>query len=267
MATNIVAQENCLLPSASVQALAELMSRPDPTIIGIVLTGSAARGMATQYSDVDVMVIRDEPETDNPREDRKTLAVDELPKTLTDIETIKPIGSEGAWERWSFAWAKVLRDSTGGRITKAVQRQATLSDDEIRKLLIDDSRVDWFVNSTYRALKSHRDGRLQASRLDSVEAIVPMLDLIFALAGRVRPYNKYLQWELNNHPLPSAEWQDGRLLAFVNGMLGGDVAVIRAAFQAVERECRAYDQKSKRTELGAIIDEWGSDLDLYRSLD
>lgn len=266
MAANTVAQENNLLPDASLEALAELISRPDPTIVGIVLTGSAARGMATQYSDVDVMVIRDESETDNPREDKKTLAIDELPKTLTEIETIKPVGSDGAWERWSYAWAQVLRDSTGGRITKAVQRQATLSDDEIRKLLVDDSRVDWFINDTYRALKSHRDGRLQASRLDSVEAIVPMLDLVFALAGRVRPYNKYLQWELTNHPLPSIEWQDGRLLGYVTGMLDGNVAVIRAAFHAVERECRAYDQKSRRGELGAIIDEWGSELDLYRSV-
>lgn len=262
-----IAKQNPLLPAASLEALSEIISRPDPSIIGIILTGSAARGMATQHSDVDVMVIRDEPATAEPREDRKILEVDELPRTLQKIENVPAPASNNAWERWSYAWSIILRDDAGGRVTEAVRRQATFTDEEVRKLLVEESRLDWFINDSFRALKSHRDGRPRAARMDSAGAVPPMIELIFALAGRVAPYNKYLEWELTNHPLPSEEWRDGRLLSYVEGMLDGDVASVRAAFQAVERECRAYDKKKGRQELGDIIDEWGSDLDIFRRVD
>jgi predicted nucleotidyltransferase len=226
-----------LLPDTALQALTELTAREDPAIVGIILTGSAARGMATEYSDVDVIVVRDEGESD--REVTRSSAIDEIPMTLAELETVKPIGSDGAWARWSFAWVQVLRDSLGGRVSEAARRQATLSDQEIRDLLIGRSRLDEFINFTYRALKSHRDGRAEASRLDSAESVASMLDVVFALSGRVRPYNKYLTWELSEHPLPSADWQDGHLLHRVNGLLEGSEAAVRESFLAVERECRA----------------------------
>jgi len=34
-----------------------------------------------------------------------------------------------------------------------------------------------------------------------------LLDVVFTLAGRVRPFNKYLPWELAEHPLDVPEWQ------------------------------------------------------------
>jgi hypothetical protein len=61
------------LPDTAFQALKELLAREDPAIVGIVLTGSAARGMATEYSDVDVIVVRDEGE--NAREVARSSAV------------------------------------------------------------------------------------------------------------------------------------------------------------------------------------------------
>ena len=253
------------LSDAALQALTELTSRDDPAIVGIILTGSAARGMATEHSDVDVIVVRDESET--TREVKRSSAIDEIPKTLTEIETIKAIGSDGAWERWSFAWAKVLRDSTEGRISDAVSRQATLNDQEIRDLLIGRSRLDEFINFTYRALKSHRDGRPETARLDSAESIASMLDVVFALYGRVRPYNKYLAWELGEHPLPGENWQNGRLLRRVNGLLDGEEAAARASFLEVERECRVYDQRSGNSVMSDVIDDWGEELHLLRGLD
>ena len=45
-----------------------MLAREDPAILGIVLTGSAARGMATEHSDVDVFVVL----TDDAAEGRET---------------------------------------------------------------------------------------------------------------------------------------------------------------------------------------------------
>ncbi|KAJ3494170.1 hypothetical protein NLG97_g4253 [Lecanicillium saksenae] len=259
-----IALQNASLPEAALQALAEVAARDDPAIIGIVLSGSAARGMATQNSDVDVMVIRDENAVAGVRKVSHSVYIDEIPKTLAQIETVKAIDCEGAWERWSYAWALVIKDSTGGRVSEAVRRQAVLDDAEIRHMLVELSRLDEFINYTYRALKSHRDGRKDAARLDSAECVRSMLDIVFALAGRVRPYNKYLAWELDEHPLPSAEWQDGRLLRYVTGLLDGDEAAVCGVFQAIERECLAYDKRCGRDELAAIIKGWGDQLDLHR---
>lgn len=160
----------------------------------------------------------------------------------------------------------MLRDSSGGRVSDAVRQQATLSDQEIRDLLIGRSRLDEFINFTYRALKSHRDGRTEAARLDSAESVASMLDVVFALSTRVRPYNKYLAWELSEHPLPLAEWQDGRLLRRVKGLLEGSEAAVRESFLAVERECRAYDQRSGQGVMSEVIDAWGGELKLLRGL-
>ena len=252
-----------LLPDAAVQALVELVARDDPAVIGIILTGSAARGMATEHSDVDVIVVRDE-EGVNAREVARSSAIDEIPMTLAELEAVKPVSSEEAWERWSFAWTQILRDSSGGRVSDAVRRQATLSEQEIRDLLIGRSRLDEFINFAYRALKSHREGRREAARLDSAESVVSMLDVVFALSGRTRPYNKYLAWELSEHPLPGADWQDGQLLQCVDGLLGRSEDAIRASFLAVEKACRAYDRRPGHDEMSKVIDDWGGELRLLR---
>jgi predicted nucleotidyltransferase len=252
------------LPDTALQALAELVAREDPAIIGIVLTGSAARGMATEHSDVDVIVVRDEGES--IREVMRSSAIDEIPMTLAELETVKAIGSDGAWNRWSFAWAQVLCDSSGGRVSDAVRRQAMLNDQEIRDLLVGRSRLDEFINFTYRALKSHRDGRTEAVRLDSAESVASMLDVVFALFGRVLPYNKYLAWELSEHPLPGADWKDGRLLRRVSGLLEGSEATVRESFLAVEQVCHTYDQRSGQGVMSEVIDAWGEELRLLRGL-
>jgi hypothetical protein len=250
------------LPDAARQALAEVLSLPDPSIVGLVLTGSAARGLATAHSDVDVVIVRNSGPASQPAS--LSPAIDEIPMTLAELESVKPVGSAGAWDRWSFAWAHVLRDTSGGRVTSAVRRQATLTEQEVRDLLVGRARLDEFVNFTYRALKSHGDGRGQAARLDAAESVAAMLDVVFALAGRVRPYNKYLAWELQEHPLPSEEWRGEVAIRRAEGLLDGKEDAIRECFLAVERECRAYDRRTGHGALAEVLDAWGTGLLLIR---
>jgi len=179
-----------LSPSAR-EALDELLTRDDPTILGLVLSGSAARGMATERSDVDVYVVRDD---DVERETSHSAAIDEIYWSVSDLEQVDRHGTGGWYFRWSFAYAQVLRDLTGGRVTEAVRRQATVDDDERRWVLVDQDRLDGYINFAYRALKNHRDGRLLEARLDAAESVSWLLHVVFTLAARLRPYNKYLPW-------------------------------------------------------------------------
>lgn len=251
------------LPAAAQEALDEILERRDPEIVGVVLSGSAARGMATRWSDVDVFVVRDGRPAGTGV--LRSAAVDEIPVTLAELERPAPFGTEGYWYRWSFAWARVLRDDPGGRVAEAVRRQATLTPGEQDTVL--GSRLDGYVNFVYRALKADREGRDTERRLDAAESVPWLLDVVFALGGRVRPYNKYLAWELREHPLTVPEWSAEVLVPQLEAMLDGDPVALRAVFASVERESRRHDAARARDDLSRTIDDWGTDLDLLRGAD
>ena len=105
-----------MISDAARAALDELVARDDPTILGLVLSGSAARGMATERSDVDVFVVRDDAVE---REKSQTAAIDEIPISMADLERVDLHGTGDWYFRWSFAYAQVLRDEGGGRVTEA----------------------------------------------------------------------------------------------------------------------------------------------------
>lgn len=153
-------------------------------LLGLVLSGSAGREIATARSDVDLYVVL----TDEGIGQRGTVhspAVDEIPVTLSELMAVPPFGSEGWWFRWSFAWAPVLLDRTSGRIQASLQRQAAVTLDEAEAILIEHDRLDGWLNYAYRALKNDRDGRTLERRLDAAESMPWLLDVIFSLGGRV----------------------------------------------------------------------------------
>ncbi|WP_369069380.1 nucleotidyltransferase domain-containing protein [Kineococcus terrestris] len=230
-------------------------------LLGLVLSGSAARGMATDRSDLDIYVVLSD-EAAQQRWAIRSTTVDELPVTLTDLEQVPAFGSGGWGFRWSFAWAPTLLDRTAGRIAAALHRQATLSPDEIEAVLVEHSRLDGWLNYVYRALKSDRDGHRLECRLDAAESMPWLLDVVFALAGRVRPYHKYLPWELREHPLP--DWPADVLLPLLRRTLDGDPAALRDAFVRVEAGCAAHDAAGGRQRTTEIIDGWGDGLLLMR---
>ena len=230
-------------------------------LLGLVLSGSAARGMATERSDPDVFVVL----TDDAARERRTtrsVSVDEIPVALSELEKVPPFGNQGWWFRWSFAWVPTLLDRTGGRIPEAVRRQATLTADEADAVLIHHDRLDGWINYAYRSLKADRDDRPLERRLDAAESMPWLLDVVFALAGRVRPYHKYLPWELREHPLP--DWPCDVLLPLLEGTLDGDPAAIRSLFARIEACCASYDAARGQDRIREIIDAWGDELVIFR---
>lgn len=230
-------------------------------LLGLVLSGSAGRGVATDRSDLDVYVVL----TDNGMRGRGTThstTVDEIPVTISDLERVAPFGTNGWWFRWSFAWAPVLLDRTEGRLQSALRRQATVTTDEAESILVEHDRLDGWLNYAYRALKNDRDGRALERRLDAAESMPWLLDVIFTLAGRVRPYHKYLPWELRHYPLP--DWHAEELLALLTATLDGDPVAIRTTYERVETLCAAFDSGRPAPVLTPIINDWGDELQLLR---
>jgi len=73
--------------------------------------------------------------------------------------------------------------------------------------------------------------------------------------GRVRPYNKWLEWELAEHPLPAS---NSLQLALVERIARtGELAAQQELFRDVERIAR-------NAGLGAVVDGWEPDVAFLR---
>jgi predicted nucleotidyltransferase len=238
--------------TAQVTVLDDLLERCEssPDVLGVVLSGSQARdGTATVHSDFDVYVIVKAAAVTAGR--WRTSRTPELDTIVLSIDEFREPGED--WNRYSFTHARVLLDRLDSEVTRLVAAKGTLGRDEARKLAAE--ALDGFVNFAYRAAKSRRDGGSTAARLDAAESVPALLTAVFALHGRVRPYNKYLNWELTRYPLGSARW-DG-LPALLERVLDGDVEAQRYLFAVVEHEARARGH-------GDVFNAWGDELTLLR---
>ncbi len=224
-------------------ALNDLMERaaPDPDVRGVILTGSHARDMATAHSDYDVIVVVDAP-TDAWRETTRTTAIDEIVYTVAELADTSPTG-----QRYAFRGAQVLLDRLDGSIADLARAQATPTEREARSWAAEN--LDSYINQAYRALKSRLDGRTVEARLDEMETAGWFLSTLFPLYGRLRPYNKYLRWELATYPL-GAPWDVETLPERV----AADPVGLFADLEGVARD-RGH---------GVIVDAWGDELALFR---
>lgn len=218
------------------------VARSHEEILGLYVFGSRGRNfMVDERSDWDICVVlagreaRDAfhcefPYAHGARVEIVSVTLDELRTTSSEHG------------RYAAAHADVVLDKTGGELTRVVVEQESLpagtQDAIVREAL------DGYVNQTYRSLR-------YGTRLDAVEAIPHALRMIFALENRVRPYNKYLEWELHHHPLE--DWTADELLPLLDRVLTGEQEAQRELFRRVEPLAR-------RTGYGEVIDSWEPDV-------
>ena len=88
-----------------------------------------------------------------------------------------------------------------------------------------------------------------------MEAVPYALRTIFALADRVRPYNKYLEWELRHHPLEG--WNADELLPLLERILIGEPEALHELFELIEGWAR-------REGFGDVVDGWEPDVEWLR---
>lgn len=231
----------------------------DPGVVGLVLSGSQVHdGMPTARSDHDLhVVLRDRDASPLSELDWfRSAHLDLVVITLAEFRRRGLPGDPDGWCRYAYVHARVLLDRLDGEIATILDRKRTLEEGEARSAAA--GALDAYVNQAYRSLKSYRDGRDALGHLDAAESVPYALETVFALHRRVRPYNKYLQWELERRPLGGEEWSAGRLLPVLRRILAdGDPHTQRALFGGVERAARAAGH-------GTVLDSWGADLRLLR---
>jgi hypothetical protein len=223
----------------------------DPDVVGVVLKGSHAHdGMATRYSDHDVYVVVAD-EADTGLADLDGLRSAELDLVVVTVERFRRLGG---FERYAVARGRVLLDRLDGGIAEIVAAKGRLDADEAARAAA--GWLDAYANSLYRSVKNARDGHLLAARLDAGDSAGFLLELLFALECRPRPYNKYLAWELERFPL--RRWDAPELLSALGRIAAtGDVDAQRQLFGQVEAVAREAGH-------AATLEAWGEDLRLMR---
>jgi predicted nucleotidyltransferase len=210
----------------------------DDNVVGLVVFGSRGKGaFVTERSDWDVFVVVREKRDDRPFVRGSGLETVEV--------TLDELRNQPDWQLYSLAWVEPRLDKTGE--VAAALRDATHVDPTKAG-----EPLDGYVNFYYRSLKNARIGLELASLLDAQESIPWFLEFVFTVHGRLRPYNKWLAWELEQHPLP---WSDLPRLERIART--GDLAEQAALFRSAETLARDH-------RLGAVIDGWEPDVALLR---
>lgn len=218
------------------------VARERETVVGLYVFGSRGRDfMVDERSDWDVAVVlsdervRDEFGREFPFAHGSRVEV--IPTTL---DALRGLTSEHG--RYAGARADVVLDKTGGELTGVVADLESLPDGS-RDAVVRDA-LDGYINQVYRSLR-------YGTRLDAVESISYALRTIFALGGRVRPYNKYLEWELRHHPLEG--WDADVLLPLLDRVLTGEPEAQRELFNLVEPLARGEG-------FSDVVDGWEPDV-------
>jgi predicted nucleotidyltransferase len=218
------------------------VARARDEIVGMYVFGSRGRDfMVDERSDWDVCVVlagptaRDEFAREFPFGHGARVEV--VTATLDDLR-----GNTSEHWRYAAAHAKVVLDKTEGELTRVVAEQELLPGGS-RDAVVHEA-LDGYINQTYRSLR-------YGTRLDAVEAIPYALRTIFALENRVRPYNKYLEWELRHHPVEG--WTGDELLPLLDRVLTGEADAQRELFRLIE-------EPTRREGFGDVIDGWEPDV-------
>jgi predicted nucleotidyltransferase len=233
----------------------------DDAVLGLFVFGSRSRdGFADDASDYDVgVVVRDDALAafDERWPHERGSKVEVASSTFSQLREHAEPGTPSEWARYQYVDADVLVDKTG-ELGPLLAAKARLPQGARRSIAA--AALDQYINATYRSLKNAMRGLERAARLDAAESIPPFLTTIFAFEGRVRPYNKYLEWELRERPLAEPAWAADSLLPRIDAVAAGDAIAERALFRDVERAARGAGQ-------GDVVDGWEPDLAWLRSGD
>jgi hypothetical protein len=207
-----------------------------------VLTGSRGYGpYARDDSDWDVRLVVRDPSA------RETYRAERGDALETVVMTPEQLENVAEWDRYSYVHAQVVIDKGG--IAALVAAIGTVAPD------VAAASLDDYINSYLRSAKNAKLGLVDAARLDAGESVSPFLTALFALHGRVRPFNKYLRWELEE--LPIAGWDAGALLERLARVAAADLPEQQKLFRDIERVARECGH-------GDVVDSWEPDVPFLR---
>jgi hypothetical protein len=227
------------------------IAREDKGVVAFVLGGGRGKGISTENSDYDILIITEDEVVEGVRVKYQGYAGPKFDITVMsrrELSIYGVWGSDTMWARYGFAHVKAVFDK-GNEIQRWLDDQemipAQAIDDAIKQVL------DNYLNYTHRSLKNFRDVRRPAAHMAACDGIPQLIAFLFAAEGRVRPYNEYIEWELEHHPL--------RTLAMNATTFNQKIGMILASGdEATQKEFLALAQSiAQKSRVGAdVLKSW-----------
>lgn len=215
-------------------------AKKDPNILGFFLGGSRGKGFHDSKSDYDVrMVVKNSVAVKykNKYNRRDWVDVDLAIDSLDDFKKYAVWGSGGAWDRYDFTHVKVLVDKTN--IQKIVNEKGSIPKSKQRTFIA--GSLDAYINGVFRSVKSLDRGDEIGALLEAVNSIPFLLDAVFALEARPRPFYRYLAKELKKYPLKKLSWSSEVFLKkIVKVITSGDLKVQQEILRETEKTFRKF---------------------------
>ncbi|MHA2008083.1 MAG: nucleotidyltransferase domain-containing protein [Promethearchaeota archaeon] len=232
----------------------------DPNIIGFFLGGSRGKGFQTKYSDYDLYIIVRDDVVINYKERypfRKYEGLDLIVFSLSEFMKYARWGSSEAFDRYSFTHVKALLDKNG-KIQELLDKMAQVPAKHLKKFIA--GSLDAYINFLFRSLKCIRDGDMEAARLEAAFSIPSFLNVIFAIhKGRLRPYYKYLKWELKSFPLTKFPMTAEEIVNNLMRILDS------ADYKGQQKLLKLTEQILREEGFGYVFDSWGDDFPWMKS--
>jgi hypothetical protein len=176
---------------------------------------------------------------------------------LSTFEGLARADSPAAWDRPSYPFARLVLDRLDGGIAATLAAIARLSPTEAGEVAA--LALDGYVNSYYRSLKNAAIGADTGAHLDAAESVAPLLTCLFALRGRVRPFNRHLRWALEREPLGDGWLATEALLERIESI------VVTGALATQAELFRDVEVLAREARHGGVIDSWEPDVAWLRS--
>ena len=202
------------MESKSSEKFNQLLERAkaDNNIVGLFLVGSRGKGFENEHSDYDVKIITNDEITEAYKKELATLKsedIDLVVKSLSDLKSYAEWGSLSAWDRYTFSHVKTLVDKTG-EIQKLIDRKGIIPEKEKHEFIYE--ALDGYINHVFRSVKCFRNQNITGARIEASASIPYLLDVVFAVEGRLKPFYGYLEKELNSYPLEKLPWKNAEFI-------------------------------------------------------
>lgn len=226
------------------------IAQSDPNVLGLFSTGSRGKNMITEFSDCDATIIVKDDVLKNYQNKYKGfggLVCDLSIMTLQMLKEHAEWDSPTAWNRYNYTHLKAEIDKTG-EIQKLIDEKAIIPEDKRNEFIL--GCLDDYINDVYRSVKCFRDKNIIASHLEAAESISPLLNAIFALERRIKPFYKYLDWELTDFPLKKLPWSKDE---FINTL----IEIVKTADIRTQQEVlKIIEQLFRKEGFGLVFDGW-----------
>lgn len=215
------------------------LAQQDPGVVGFILGGGRGKGIATENSDYDILIIVKNELVDVAQVKYKAYAGPKLDITVMSEQTLSLYGvwgSDTMWARYGFAHVQAVIDKSGG-IQTWLNEQEKIPVPALEEAI--KQSLDSYLNYVHRSMKNFRDSRRPAAHLAACDSVPQLITFLFAAEGRVRPYNEYIEWELAKHPLANVPLSPGDLLQKTSAILADGNETVQKEMLALARTIAA----------------------------